>query len=105
MERYQILRQKSSLAQMHRFVNFTHRLVYDLPRADFPVMEDVFHLTGMLLKVGPFLSHRSEVLDDMIRRVRLAIDAGKRAAPAARRDRSEEHTSELQSESNLVCRL
>src|SRR3989442_1555705 len=86
MERYQIPRQKSSLAQMHRFVNFTHRLVCDLLRADFPVMEDVFHLTGMLLKVGPFLSHRSEVLDDMIRRVRLAIDAGERAAPAARRD-------------------
>src|SRR2546430_10411135 len=37
-----------------------------------------------------------------------ALDVGERRRPArggARHDRSEEHTSELQSQSNLVCRL
>src|SRR5215204_7190427 len=32
-------------------------------------------------------------------------DAGQRAGPAAALERSEEHTSELQSHSDLVCRL
>src|SRR2546430_10114278 len=40
------------------------------------------------------------------RRARLgAVDRGAAAAEYARRGRSEEHTSELQSQSNLVCRL
>src|SRR2546430_13190130 len=36
---------------------------------------------------------------------RLVRDALQRLLPAAAADRSEEHTSELQSQSNLVCRL
>src|SRR2546427_6964831 len=34
-----------------------------------------------------------------------AAPAGRAAAAVGRRTRSEEHTSELQSQSNLVCRL
>src|SRR5206468_11323050 len=33
------------------------------------------------------------------------VPIGERAAPAVERERSEEHTSELQSRSDLVCRL
>src|SRR2546430_16977876 len=36
---------------------------------------------------------------------RRVVDAVRRAGRADRLDRSEEHTSELQSQSNLVCRL
>src|SRR2546430_12837258 len=39
-----------------------------------------------------------------VRRSQVLYRAGRRGAPDER-DRSEEHTSELQSQSNLVCRL
>src|SRR2546430_6307453 len=38
-------------------------------------------------------------------RVRRARPPGRRGGSGVRRPRSEEHTSELQSQSNLVCRL
>src|SRR2546427_9541846 len=47
-----------------------------------------------------FRSHRAEVLVGI-----RVLDARVRAPALARRVRSEEHTSELQSQSNLVCRL
>src|SRR2546430_8631558 len=41
----------------------------------------------------------------LAQRVDRAMDVGVRGGDRALRDRSEEHTSELQSQSNLVCRL
>src|SRR5205085_11733997 len=40
-----------------------------------------------------------------LRRFLDSVDCGKLTHPPAREMRSEEHTSELQSQSNLVCRL
>src|SRR2546430_17294151 len=63
-------------------------------------------------KVRGFLHHRAAVLDAALHRALPeatwppqggAFDAV--LVPQARSDRSEEHTSELQSQSNLVCRL
>src|SRR3989475_8119455 len=58
--------------------------------------EDREHDVGVLL-------HRAEVAEVVQRGTRvlaLGVEVGE-----LRRDRSEEHTSELQSQSNLVCRL
>src|SRR2546430_11249669 len=44
-----------------------------------------------------------EIALHRVRRVRRRADAGRHLVADA--DRSEEHTSELQSQSNLVCRL
>src|SRR5688572_32761196 len=49
-----------------------------------------------------FLSARPR---QRVRRRRAAVGDGRDDARAAAADRSEEHTSELQSQSNLVCRL
>src|SRR5688572_32931199 len=51
--------------------------------------------------------HDALPISHLARSVRTVSDQDGRAHPghAARRARSEEHTSELQSQSNLVCRL
>src|SRR5688572_31560050 len=46
-----------------------------------------------------------EVLDEHARQLRRLLIVGGLVGPRAARIRSEEHTSELQSQSNLVCRL
>src|SRR2546427_8810467 len=51
-------------------------------------------------------AHRTEALVDVAHRVAAGVGPGTVVAHARhQRPRSEEHTSELQSQSNLVCRL
>src|SRR2546427_4273801 len=45
------------------------------------------------------------LLSAILRLARTSCSRPARASPSSRRGRSEEHTSELQSQSNLVCRL
>src|SRR5438270_7692874 len=52
-----------------------------------------------------FLAREQELLDERARRRRLVPADELDLGDAARVARSEEHTSELQSQSNLVCRL
>src|SRR2546425_13364828 len=64
--------------------------------------EDLDHLRDdrfPLLRVAPWLHH------DVVRRVARAARALRHLDPRAGRERSEEHTSELQSLAYLVCRL
>src|SRR2546427_3683740 len=63
-----------------------------------------------LFRSGAMVSHRSgETVDSFIADLTVAMGTGhlKTGAPCRgeRVERSEEHTSELQSQSNLVCRL
>src|SRR5256886_3406878 len=53
----------------------------------------------------PLRSPRSRSVDAGNGRARSSGGRMTRSAPGSRRTRSEEHTSELQSQSNLVCRL
>src|SRR5688572_32630057 len=64
------------------------------------------HLGGQ--RVGAVLVGRLERLGEEDRRplaILVALDPGQGELPVQRGARSEEHTSELQSQSNLVCRL
>src|SRR3989475_6655733 len=71
-------------------------------------MQRVRDLLGQQLRLGqaslerPFHGGLFEVLRWQVGVLPLAAI---RAAPARHQGRSEEHTSELQSQSNLVCRL
>src|SRR5438270_5682605 len=54
----------------------------------------------------PFPTRRSsDLLHQSLVRNMLHVEAVKRVEPGHRQVRSEEHTSELQSQSNIVCRL
>src|SRR5688572_30940209 len=60
---------------------------------------------GCILDLGAGTGwYLARVLDRLPGRIGLALDLSKHALRRAAR-RSEEHTSELQSQSNLVCRL
>src|SRR2546430_15329798 len=61
------------------------------------------HIVGLFRSPGPLFGRRHERLRDHERRG--TLQALRRFLQTAERLRSEEHTSELQSQSNLVCRL
>src|SRR5438034_5217200 len=93
------------------------------PSADEAVKDAKQSRRGMLEVAEPSLKHRVEVLDDPVetvasapdrpgphlvlerRQALLAHQPATRFEPVAQELRSEEHTSELQSHSDLVCRL
>src|SRR5712692_5522799 len=64
----------------HRFVDFLHRFLGNKARAGFPIMEYFFHMVPVRFILPAFFSERDKVLDDMVCRIRLTINAAECAA-------------------------
>src|SRR5690606_40080848 len=64
-----------------------------------------FHVTGVQTCALPISPVATSVADQMMRANRCFFDIRNIPFSLANRRRSEEHTSELQSRENLVCRL
>src|SRR5688572_31001878 len=79
------------------------------PRSTLFPYTTLFRSLNRLVPEGdPFYSHDAEGPDDMPSHVKAALTATSLSIPIMGGNlglRSEEHTSELQSQSNLVCRL
>src|SRR5690606_41639212 len=78
-------------------------LFFLLPRR--PPRSPLFPYTTLFRSYPPRLGRRREGLRDLVLSARDRPAHARRACPTHPDARSEEHTSELQSRENLVCRL
>src|SRR2546428_12788 len=103
--RYQEELQRKQLAQLIAFLRAHRREVADLlrARATIPAMPPGVRLLDWNLKQPPVAIDTCSVVTDPALFVRTTLEQLRVAL--AKPERSEEHTSELQSRSDLVCRL